>query len=199
MIFQSSNWEDISRYYRNTYVKFKETGDRLFFIRRVDNYAVTGTDEDGTEFELYLNDEHPYEVDYILPRKSYFQVGKRATMLARIPAKQYQRGISNGNTMLTSLNKNGGIAKHEIGFEILKQFVTKQTYWTLEEAVKNKGRNTSIALSPRFAYVPDINTIFVDQRAIATVDKKDKTVTMALPIFRNEVLALVKDSKFKVL
>ena len=199
MIFQSSNWEDISRYYRNTYVKFKDTGDRLFFIRRVDQYAVTGTDEDGTEFELFLNDDHPYEVDYVLPRKSYFQVGKRAMMLARIPAKQYQRGISNGNTILTSLNKAGGIAKHDIGFEILKQFVTKQKYWTLDEAVRNKGRNYSIALSPRFAYVPDCSMIFVDQKGIAIVDKKEQTVNLTLPIFLNEVEELIKDSKFKVL
>ena len=61
MIFKASNWEDISRYYRNTYVKFKETGDRLFFIRRVDSYAVTGTDEDGTEFELYLKLKEKFE------------------------------------------------------------------------------------------------------------------------------------------
>ena len=199
MIFTSTNYEDISRYYRNTYVKFKETGERLFFIRNVDAQSVRGTDEDGTEFELFLSDDHPYEVDYVLPRKSFYQMGKRAMLLARIPAKQYQRGISNGNTSLISLAKSGGISKHEISFDTLKPFVTKQTYLNMEEAVRNMGRNISAALSPRFAYVPDIGMIFVDHRAVAEVNKKEQKVKMILPIFRNEIEALVKESKFEVI
>ena len=199
MIFVSSNWEDISRYYKNTYVKFKETGEKLFYVRRVDRFAVTGTDEDGTEFELCLNDEHPYEVDYILPNKSFFQCGKRATMLQRIPAKQYQRGISSSNTQLCSLNKAGGLAKHEINFELLKQFVTKQTFISLDEAVRNKPRNMSTALSPRMAYVPDMNMLFVDFVAIALLDKKDKTIAMIKPIFHDEVIHLTRNSQYKVI
>ena len=199
MIFLSSNAEDIGRYYRNTYVKFKEMGDKLFFIRRVDAYSVQGCDEDGTEFELFLNDEHPYEVDYILPRKSFFQLGKRAALLQRIPAKQYQRGISNGNTAITSLNADGGVAKHEVGFETLKQFVNKQQYLSLDDAIKNKDRNISVVLNPRFAYVPKAGYIFVDTKAIARLDKKEKTFVVLHPVFKNDVERLVQGSQYKVL
>ena len=198
MIFQSSNWEDISRYYRNTYVKFKETGERLFFIRRVDAYSVTGTDEDGTEFELFLGDDHPYEVDYILPRKSFYQWGKKACLLQRIPAKQYQRGTSNGNTSITSINKAGGVGKHEVSFDSLKPYVTKQKFPALDEAIANKARNQSVVLSPCIAYAAEARAFFIDHRAIAYLDKPTRSINMTVPIFRNEMEAIAQGSHFKV-
>lgn len=199
MIFISSVWEDISRYYKGTYVKFKEMGDRLFYIRRVDHISVQGQDENGTEFELCLNDDYPYEVDYILPNKSYFQAGKRAVMLQRIPAKQYQRGISSSNTQLCSLNKLGGIAKHDMGFDMLKLFVTKQTYPTFLDALRNKERNISVALNQRMAYVPDASAIFVDFVPVAMVDRKARTISMSRPIFKAEVEKLVANTEYKVI
>ena len=112
---------------------------------------------------------------------------------------RYQRGISSSNTQLCSLNKAGGLAKHEINFELLKQFVTKQTFISLDEAVRNKPRNMSTALSPRMAYVPDMNMLFVDFVAIALLDKKDKTITMIKPIFHDEVIHLTRNSQYKVI
>jgi hypothetical protein len=198
MIFTTGNWDDINRYYKSTYVKFTEMGDKLFYIRHVNPTSVTGCDEDGTEFELYLDDEHPYEVDYVLPNKSFFQHHKRAVLLQRVPAKQYQRGISVNNVRLTSLAKTGGLSTLDIGFEILKSFVTKQTYLSLETAVKNTGRYVPVALSPRMAYVPDASYIYVDTTPVASLDKKTKSITMLAPIFRNEVTALTINSPYKV-
>jgi hypothetical protein len=198
MIFKSTNFDDINRYYKSTYVKFKETGDKLFYIRNVSPTSVTGCDEDGTEFELFLNDEYPYEVDYILPRKSFFQMGKRACLLQRIPAKQYQRGISVSNVRLTSLAKTGGLSTHEPSFETLKAFVTKQAFPTLEVAIKNTARMVSVALSPRMAYVPDTGSIFIDTTPIALVDKKDKLLKIIHPVFRNELQDVAANSQYKV-
>ena len=198
MIFLSSNYDDISRYYKGTYVKFKDTGDKLFYIRNVHRDSITGCDEDGTEFELYLNDTHPYEVDYILPSKSFFQYAKRAVLLQRIPAKQYQRGISGNNVKLVSLTKTGGLSTMDMGFEVLKAFVSKQNFWSLDEAVRNKGRMISIALTPRIAYIPEAGYIFVDTTAVARVDKKDKTIYMLASIFSNELNEIACNSSFKV-
>jgi hypothetical protein len=198
MIFMSANYDDISRYYKSTYVKFKETGDKLFYIRHVTPVSVTGCDEDGTEFELFLGNDYPYEVDYILPRKSFFQANKRAILLQRIPAKQYQRGISTGNVRLTGLAKTGGLSTHEIGFDLLKAFVTKQAFPRLDEAIKNTARNVSVALSSRIAYVPDVGYFYVDTTVIAQVDKKTKQIHMLQNVFRNEMQELVQNSQYKV-
>jgi hypothetical protein len=192
MLFSSDNYEDIHRYYRNTFVKFKEMGDRLFYIRDVGHDLVRGTDEDGTEFELYLNHDNPYEVDYVLPNKSYFQFAKRACLLQRIPAKQYRRGICSENVRLVALSRTGGLSTVELNFESLKAFVTKQAFPSIKTILLQKSKPLSVALSQRFAFVPETGHIYADQTAVAIVDKKEKKITILKPIFRKEIEVLVE-------
>jgi hypothetical protein len=198
VIFNSSNHEDIHRYYRNTFVKFKETGDTLYYIRSVNSEVVRGTDATGTEFELWLSDEHPYEVDYILPHKSFFQYKKRACLLVRVPAKQYQRGLSSSNTRVNALSKTGSVQAVELGFDVLTEFVNKQSFASLHKAVLNKAKEASITLSPRFAYVPDMKAIYADTSLVAEVRPDEKLIVVRHPIFRPEISELAKGSEFKV-
>jgi hypothetical protein len=198
VIFNSSNHEDIHRYYRNTFVKFKETGDTLYYIRSVNSEVVRGTDATGTEFELWLSDEHPYEVDYILPHKSFFQYKKRACLLVRVPAKQYQRGLSSSNTRVNALSKTGSVQAVELGFDVLTEFVNKQAFASLHKAVLNKAKEASITLSPRFAYVPDMKAIYADTSLVAEVRPDEKLIVVRHPIFRPEISELAKGSEFKV-
>jgi hypothetical protein len=198
VIFNSSNHEDIHRYYRNTFVKFKETGDTLYYIRSVNSEVVRGTDATGTEFELWLSDEHPYEVDYILPHKSFFQYKKRACLLVRVPAKQYQRGLSSSNTRVNALSKTGSVQAVELGFDVLTEFVNKQAFASLHKAVLNKAKDASITLSPRFAYVPDMKAIYADTSLVAEVRPDEKLIVVRHPIFRPEISELAKGSEFKV-
>jgi len=198
MLFSTANYEDIHRYYRCTYVKFKEMGDRLFYIRDVGHSQVRGTDEDGTEFELYLNHDDPYEVDYVLPHKSYFQYAKRACMLQRVPAKQYRRGLCAENTRLTAIGKTGNLVNIDIGFDVLKAFVTKQAFPSIKTVLTMKNKPLSVALSPRFAFAPEPGLIIADQLTVATVDKKQQKVTIHREIFRPEVLKFVNDLNMEI-
>lgn len=198
MIFCTSNHDDINRYYKNTYVKFKETGDTLYYIRHVSREVIKGTDQTGTEFELWLSDEHPYEVDYILPNKSYFQYKKRACMLMRIPARQYQRGLSANNTRIQSISRTGGANNLELDFSLLMSFVSKQEFLKIDKAVLNKAKDHSIALSPRFAYVPDNKVILADQVSVATVFPEEHKIVLRHPIFLPELKELVANTDYKV-
>jgi len=198
VIFNSTNHEDINRYYRNTFVKFKETGDTLYYIRSVNSEVIRGTDASGTEFELWLSDEHPYEVDYILPNKSYFQFKKRAALLLRVPAKQYQRGLSSSNTRVNALSKTGSIQQLDLGFDVLTEFVNKQAFPSLAKAILNKSRDNSIVLSPRFAYVPDTKGIYADTSLVAEVRPEEKLIFVRHPIFRPEITELAQGSEYKV-
>jgi hypothetical protein len=197
MQFNSYSWEDIQRYYRHTYLKFKETGDTLFYIRDVNPHKVTGTDENGTEFALHLNYDDPYEVDYILPNKSYFQYAKRACMLQRIPAKQYRRGICADNVRITGLSKTGGLVAIEVDFEALKAFVSKQAFPSLNTVLLQKQKPLSVALSPRFAFVPVGGFLFCDQTCVAQIDAKRKSLTILHPIFKPEIEKLVEGCKLE--
>jgi hypothetical protein len=199
MRFSSDNYEDIQRYYRSTYVKFQECGERLFYIRDVHHEIVRGTDEDGTEFELYLNHDDPYEVDYVLPNKSYFQFAKRACMLQRIPAKQYRRGICTENVRLTALTKTGGLSNVELSFASLKAFVSKQAFPSIKTVLTMKNKPLSVAISPRFAFVPETGDIFADQLRVAVVNKKEQKITILQPVFRKEVEALVEGIQMEMI
>jgi hypothetical protein len=134
MLFIPENRDDIIKYFSKSYLKFEEYGDTLFFIDIVDKYLIHGKVDDGREFTMYLSDEHPYTVDYILPHKSFFQYDKHAVMLSRVPARQYHRGITAQNTSLMYYAGEMGLGKAELSFNTLKAFVTKQKFFTLKQA-----------------------------------------------------------------
>lgn len=196
MQFLPENTDDIIRYYKNTYIKFKETGDTLFYVRAVREQRVEGTSQDGTPFELYLDAEFPYEVDYVLPHKSYFQWGDHACLLQRIPAKQYQRGISANNVSLSLLRAGGQGADTSVGFEVLMSFVSKQAFMSLDTAIESD--KISVVLSPRMAFIPSTKKIYLDSKCVGQLTPKRKLVKCFFGIFRPEFEALVQDTQYKV-
>lgn len=198
MIFNQSNRQDIERYYRNCYVKFPETGERLHYIRELTRTSVLGVDDEDNEFELFLSDEFPYQVDYVLPRKSYFQMGKNAHLLYRIPAKQYQRGLSESNTVIEQLRKDGSAEQVGISFPLLKAYVEKQQFPTFEAAITNKEGNYSVALSARFALAPAARQLCLDGVVVAMVKPLQKRVICQYPLLRPEVEEVVALSTYKV-
>jgi hypothetical protein len=198
MLFSPSTYEDIHRYYRHTYVKFPERGDELFYIRNVERHRLSGEHESGDEFELFYSDEKPYNVEFVLPRKSFFQYKNRAYMLQRIPAKQYNRGINANNTSIQSLNRTGQWSNAEICFDLLKAYVAKPAFPSFEQAVTSKGKMISVAISPRFAYVPETRAIYADHVCVAHVVHPEHKVVVVFSMFLPEILALAKDSIFKV-
>jgi hypothetical protein len=191
MLFDSSHRDDILRYYRGTYVKFKETGDQLFYIEHVDGIKVSGTHESGRPFVLYLNDETPYEVDYILPHKSFFQYKGQAIQLARIPAKQYFRGCCSQNVSLAYLY-NGSLKFMDLGFEVLMSFVKKPAFPNLRAAIGSADIST--AMSPRMMYVKSNKQLYVDFVPVAKVNPGKLTIYVTKPIFKDEILALLRNN-----
>jgi hypothetical protein len=199
MLFTPANREDISKYYRNSWLKLKETGDLLFYVKNVESNAVTGQVEDGRDFKLYLAEEEPYEVDYILPHKSFFQYEKDAMMLQRIPAKQYHRGVTAENTAFFFRKHGEALGQLPPDFQLLKAFVQKQKFFTLSEAIEAKVN--SAALSPRMMYMRESKLIHIDFLPVARVQVGNK-IRMVAPIFQEEVMDFLKstqeDNKFNI-
>lgn len=198
MKFTSDNHQDIQKYYNNTFIKIKETGDLLYLIQYVGRTEVRGVCETGAEFIIYLDNENPYEIDYVLPHKSYFQNGKDAYMLYRTPAKQYQRGLNGQNTNIVKMNKEGKFEQVKLDFTVLKAFVSKQPFFTLNNAIgKGKGpegTNTSYVLTPRLAYNRILKKLFIDMTPVARVDVPSKRIFFDHPIFKQEVAAFLQQS-----
>jgi hypothetical protein len=192
MFFTPENAQDIDKYFRNSFLKFKDTGDTLAYITSVDKNTVTGTLEDGREFKLYLAKEAPYEVDYVLPHKSFFQFQDHAVLLERVPAKQFHRGLTDENTQLSSRNANGDVKRIGLSWDALKAFVNKQKFFTLSEALESK--NQSCVLCSRMMLTPTSKTIFVDFAPVAKVLPSQR-IRMLVPVFREEIEDFLKTSQ----
>jgi hypothetical protein len=189
MLLIKDNYRDIQRYYESTWVKFREEGDKLYFIQKVDEDSIVGIDEDGNEFVFTLDNTAPYTLDYILPSKACFQFKSRVLVLSRIPAKQYQRGLSASNTQVVDLTGRN----QPLSFTILKEFVNKQQYLTLDAALFDRKRRHSAALSSRFSLLCENNALFLDTIRIGYVFVKEKRV-MAPKIFWPEIRDLMNMS-----
>lgn len=190
MQFCPKNREDISRYFRNSFIKLHEFGEQLFHIEGVEPTRITGTHESGEKFCIYLNDETPYEMDYILPHKSFFQYKEYAVLLCRVPAKQYLRGLAGGNTSLHYIDQAGKPRAFDLGFEILKAFVNKGEWPTLTAAWNNPAVH-SVALSPRMMLNKSTRQLYIDFTPIATINPGQQRIDVKKGLFMDEVIDLL--------
>ena len=189
MDFVHSNWRDIQKYYENTYVKFAEFGDKLFYIGYVGPDKVAGTDDENTAFELFLSDAVPYTVNYLLPHKAVFQWKDSVYLLQRIPARQYRRGLCSDNTMITNVATG---TRLDIGFNSLKAFVGKPSYCSFNQAFTGKGKTKAVALSSRMTYLRT-GWILIDSHKVAQYDFNSKKIIMIHKIFLPEIMQHMVD------
>jgi len=177
MEFTSSNAGDIQRYFLNTFVKLPNFGDKLFYIYEVNSEHVLLKDKDGREHILHLHDNAPYDLDVTLPHKCVFQQGPYAKSMARIPAKQYNRGISRNNCVIRFLTRDGWITEN-ITFDSLDGYVNKPVFPSLDYAVScvESGSLVSCALAPRFSLLIPSGIIYCDTTKIGAIDYKKKEI-----------------------
>ena len=172
MIFNKENYKDIIRYYEGTIIKLKEAGDRLWRIRHISTNEVELVDVDG--FNVWLDLNHDYEVDYPLPGRAVYQgIGGYACMLFRKPAKQYFRGLCSSNTAMLYLRKNGTWSPLDVSIEKLQQFVDKPCYQSLDNLTEGYE---SFALSPVFSVSSSSSELFALNRKVGYVDRESKQV-----------------------
>lgn len=188
MIFHISNICDIQKYYTDNIIKVKEAGDRLWYVRSIGPEEVKLVDVDG--MELYIDLHHPYEVDFPLPGRAVYQCGSSAYMVARAPAKQYNRGIHKQNTRMYILNQIGQWGEVPITLERLQQFVDKPCYQDINNLTPGYS---SWALSPVFSVTAN-GQVYALQKLIGNLSWVDKKVTV-FNAFKPEIKAIFTDWK----
>ena len=93
MIFSPSNASDVKKYFVGTFVKFKELGEQILYIDRVTSDNVLCHDGNDNVFELVLDQDAPYEMQYSLPHRGMFEHMDSVFQLQRIPANFHRRII----------------------------------------------------------------------------------------------------------
>lgn len=188
MLFVPSVWEDIHKYYRGTYVKFKNFGDTLFYIANVTPTQITGTDQDNNPFVLDLNEEAPFEMDYVLPHRAVFQYGDNAVVLQRRPERQYRRGLCTNNVQVLRV---GSTSRMELTFDLLKAYVAKQQYYRLTD-ISNTTKD-SLALGQRLSVLVGTGDILLDNTIIGRYLVQKKAIRVRHSNFRKELEEMAKE------
>jgi hypothetical protein len=139
------NKGDIQKYYLGTFVKFQETGDRIWKLFKISNSDVLCVDCDG--FEVAIDLEVGYNLEYAIPSRCLFQLGETAALLYRRPARQYYRGIHPENTGVAILH-GGKWVETELTHALIQQYVDKPCY---QSVMSLSSTQVSYALSKHFA------------------------------------------------
>lgn len=194
MIFSPSNANDVKKYFEGTFVKFKELGEQILYIDRVTSENVLCHDGKDNVFELVLDQEAPYEMQYSLPHRGMFEYMDSVFQLQRIPARQWKKGITGDNTRIIRMTDNKPMT---IGFELLEAFTNKPAYTHISRALLDKEmqKRPAIALSCRMWYMPKKNLIYADSKPVAYFDPKQKTIGFSdsSKMFSHEINTLMKD------
>jgi len=185
MIFNKTNLSDIKKYYSNNIVKFAQTEDRLWQIVNIGSEEIKCVDVDG--FELYINLNEDYEVDFPLPGRVVYQHGAQAALLCRKPAKQYNRGISEQNTCILTCSSTG--SWHPISLDIyrLQQFVDKPAYQDINNVVWEE--TNSVALNKHYS-VCKAGMLFALNKRIGDVSFNAKQIKLKHQMFFPQVSVL---------
>jgi hypothetical protein len=197
MFVNRDNWEDCKKYFHGCYVKFREEGDRLFYIETVDPDQITARAVDNSEYcgiDLNIG----YTIDYVLPKKTVYQYGKLVVMLARIPARMWKKGLNKQNTAFYILDGQGKWLQTELNPTLIQSFISKPAYYSVVNALNDFQKNLELeaaALTPRISFCRN-GRIFVDQTIIARYDFETDTISCK-NLFVPELTALFPNAKMK--
>lgn len=183
MIFHRSNYEDIRKYYQSNIIKLPAlSGDRLWQILSITPDEIKLSDVDG--FEIYIDLNEEYEVDYPLPARTVYQHQDRACVLVRRPAKQYYRGLHKENTLVSYFNGSGELQAMPWNIHTLQQFVDKPAYQ--DPHTINKEEGISWALNKYMALCSS-GRISVLGKTVAIYNWHEKSVMCVNDLFKPEL------------
>ena len=199
MQFSQENASDIRRYFNGSFVKFPQSGELLHYIEQSNDTSVRGKvyiPNDKGEWETrpfiyHLSPEgkQAQEVEFVLPRKSYFNYKGSAHILYRLPARQYHRGITRENTLICRLSSEGDFGNTHLDFECLNAYVGKQAFPKFEV----REAELSYAVSRRVAVSSYNRRVFVDRVAVGKISYQGQgCIILENDIFLPEIQKLVE-------
>lgn len=184
MKFCSSNYEDLKKYFQGSYMKFPLIGDEVVYVQKVTPDAMSGTQLDNSETNgwtfTFGDDRQFFEVEFLLPHKSYFEFNGEPHLLTRIPNKQYKRGICNDNTNIYRLGAGG--------FDNVGTSLESVNAYTHKPEFKGFTNDTSsgYVVAPRIA-VAQGGEVLIDKKVVAQIYYDDNVLLVQHELFLPEL------------
>ena len=197
MYVSLDTWEDVKKYYHQTFVKFKETGEEIYYIKEVNSSEIVAENMQGEEVGIIV--ENGYTIDYILPRKTLYQEAGSVVMLSRIPARMWKKGLNKQNTKFEVWDGHTWVAQ-SFSIQRINGFVNKPGYYQPDTILANFGDGVYLgwALNSRM-WIGASGQIYVDKTAIGKINKEKNTI-LVKTLFESNVKEIFEDLvKYKVL
>lgn len=193
MIFNQTNWEDIKKYFHQTYMKFPLIGDEVVFVDGVSPEGLTGKflspekhGEGVSGWTFTFSNRENVDIEFILPRKSFFDYRGNACLLSRLPTKQYKRGLCNDNVSISMLTEGGFQGLH-VTLEIINAYASKSAYQGFRMET-----GFSYTVAPRVA-VDMSGKIYVDRIRVGYVDPNKGIINVNSELFLPEFNRILAD------
>lgn len=191
----SRNHVDFKQRYQSTYgFLLQEKKKHLVLITRVDGGEVRFVDLDKSEFYAYQDSDHTFE--FIQVTRGWFNTSKGLYYLARVPHKQWHRGISDGNTESYELTDKGCV-RRTIDLKILTEIFEKSVGADNAAAQFLEGKRHGFALSKHFALTQQ--SMYFDNVVVGAVavNGNDIRITLDTSIVQQEISDAVRRGQFR--
>jgi hypothetical protein len=197
------NYADFKRRYQGTYGFYiKDDGSRVLVqVTSVGNITAKFMDVRGIEYSA--NADRDVMFDFIPINKGLFNghsfMGS-VLFLYRVPARQWQRGISDANTVLQAFNK-GRWHVQELQFAWLNAMfdptLAERDKWQVPYENYKNGKIDVVALSKHFAVSTD--NVYFYNNSIGTI-KDRRIIELGNPMVMQELSDMIsrKGYDFKV-
>lgn len=198
MFVNSENYDDINKYYKGTWVKFKEEGDTLFYIERATPARIECHTISKEECCVDLTKEGGYFITFLIPRKTVFQYDNTAVMLSRNPARMWKKGMCANNTSFAMLKEKQWYGA-DFTITLAEGFVNKPSYLSFDTAKAEFAKDVgflSAALSPRVS-ISRVGSVYIDDVLVGKYNTSNNILTTRA--IYQEDLAPLFNATFKVL
>jgi hypothetical protein len=183
-----NNAGDFLRRYQNTfgYYPLKDRAEKLLVkIDKVTDTTVNFRDKDGYKYSAVADNNVQFE--FIQVNKGWYnQANSKPVFFSRVPARQWQRGISPQNTVCYTFADSGVLTKSHVDYDTVE--CIQNAYKPFIDAYF-RGEISSVALNKFFAIGPEKNLYMFDLLAGEIVEDKIK---VKLPLFRQEIIDCVR-------
>ena len=184
MRFLTENYEDLKRYFQGSYMKFPGIGDEVVYVQRVTPEGMSGSQLDNTDTNgwtfTFGTDRAYVDVEFLLPRKSYFEYNGSPCLLSRIPSRQYKRGICSDNVSIVALLPHG-FETMSISLEVVNAYANKPLF----KGFTNDTSETYV-VAPRIA-VQVGGAVFIDKICVGRIDSSSNILLCQRELFFPEL------------
>lgn len=187
----SLNHVDFRQRYRGTYGLFA-VGDKpkiLVRLVEVDRERVTFEDARGGSYHVNADSGIPFE--FFAVERQLFNTPDGILYCRRRPARQWSRGVSSANTLISNLNYGREVS---VNFRSIEGLFNSQQNYSSYIDLLLKGKTNWAAFNKRFAAL-DGNVMMFDQK-IGTIE--GNTVTIE-PLYAQEFSDLVKRNNLDII